>query len=132
MNNGICPNCNNVNAPGAKFCAKCGTALGDSNVQQGVPSTGGTGHLIIERKDSFWGCAVPVTIGIGGYSYQLQNGGKIEMDLNPGTYQVTYKVWSRSLKTVDVVITPSCMCRVYLVPDLLLGGFKLSKESKLQ
>lgn len=132
MNNGVCPNCNNVNAPGAKFCAKCGTVLGGNNGPQVATSVEGTGHLIIERKDSFWGCAVAATIGIGGNSYQLPNGGKIEMDLVPGTYQVTYKVWSRSLKTVEVIITSSCMCRVYLVPDLLLGGFKLSKESKLQ
>ncbi len=131
MNNGVCPNCNNVNSEGAKFCAKCGAVLDGGSAQQAF-STEGTGHLTVERKNSFWGCAVPLRIGVGGYEYDLSSGGKLEMDLAPGNYQVTYKVWSRSLKTVNVLVTPSCMLRVYLVPDLLLGGFKLSKDSKLQ
>ncbi len=133
MNNIVCPNCGSVNNGGAQYCVKCGTSLVDNQNSGVAQSSGPTGHLTIERKDSFWGIAVSLTVSIGNNSYQLPNGGKLDFELIPGTYPVSYKVWCRSLKTVNVVITPMCQNRIYFTPDLLLGGFKIKeKESKLQ
>ncbi len=131
-NNVVCPNCNYANPIGAKFCSKCGGSLELNQVTKLVQEYATTGHLVIERKKSFWGCAISLKIEIAGNSYDLSNGSKLEFDLVPGVYSISYKVWCRRLKTVDVNMTSAGNARIYFVPDLLFGGFKVSKESKLQ
>lgn len=149
MNNNVCPKCGAVVAPGTSFCVGCGTPVGGVQAQQAVQpmqqqvapaqvqqpvmaqvATGG-GSLLVRRKSSFFGCAVPLTVTIDGNSYTFNNGNEFTFNLTPGVHVVTWKFWSRSLQQTQVTVAPGGTYLVELVYDWLWGGFKLGKDSKV-
>lgn len=125
MNN--CPNCGNPISGNINFCDKCGYQL----VQITPAQTSDTGHLHIVRKKSFYGCAVSLSVTINNVDYKLNNGDELNFDLQPGRYVITYKVWCRRRKEVTIDVVAGGNYLMEFVNDYLWGGFKLSKDSKL-
>lgn len=134
MNNSVvCPNCNYANQLGATVCSNCGGSLEINQVTRLVQEYATTGHLGLERKKSFWGGAMTLKITVAGADYVLKNGDKLDLDLAPGIYPVTYKSLWHKLKKVDVSITSAGKFNLYFVPGLMFGAIKLDmKKSKIQ
>ena len=126
-------NCNSCGSPvNGQFCNNCGSPVG-APVQQVVSQVGtNNGTLVINRKRSFVGVAVNIAMTLDGQPFQLCNGQQLAYTLTPGMHVITYKVWCRRKKTVEVNVVAGGQYLIDFVPDLLWGGFKLSKESKLQ
>lgn len=124
MNN-FCNNCGNPITSG-KFCTNCGAPISTTNI------LANTGHLSIKRKGQIMGFAVNVHVKINEVPYELGAGQKIDLDLAPGTYRITYKIWCRREKEVIINIVAGNNYLIDLVYDPLWGGFKLGANSKLQ
>ena len=87
--------------------------------------------LSVVRPNSFIGSAVKIDITIDNYPYQLANDKTLTFNLVPGHHVITYKVWCRRLKTVEIDAVAGKSYSIIFKPDLLWGGFKLSKDSIL-
>lgn len=122
-----CPNCGLDLVAGANFCDKCGASLNPTT----QVNNAGTGHLLIKRKSSFYGFAVSISVNINNLDYSLGNGDELNFDLLPGRYVITYKVWCRRKKEVTIDVVSGGNYYIEFVNDYLWGGFKLSKNSKL-
>ncbi len=122
-----CPNCNSDLTAGSNFCEKCGASV-TSTTQ---PNNSSTGHLLVRRKKSFYGFAVAISVTINNIEYTLNNGDELNFDLLPGRYIITYKVWCRRKKEVTIDVVSNGNYYIEFVNDYLWGGFKLSKNSKL-
>lgn len=140
MNSNVCSKCGAVMAPGVKFCASCGTPVGEVPAQQPVAAVqqpvaqvtpGIGGSVLIRRKSNFFGCAVPLTVTVDGSSYTFNNGNEFTFNLTPGVHVITWKFWSRRLQQTQVTVVPGGTYLVELVYDWLWGGFKLGKDSKI-
>lgn len=127
MNNNFCPECGKPIMPNQNFCNYCGFSVNQNNV---VNNNQTTGKLIINRNKKFYGFAVSLTIEINGYSYSLVNGGRLEFDLAPGVYNVTWKFWCRRDKSVQINVLPGNWYLVDFRPDYFWGGFKLTDRCK--
>ena len=128
MNN-FCTQCG-ANNVGGNFCVTCGSPINNQVAQQPVQTN--TGQLILMRKGAVMGFAIDIHITINGVSYKLSAGNSITLDLAPGSYQISYKVWCRREKTITINIVAGNNYLVDFVYDPLWGGFKIGKESKLQ
>ncbi len=122
-----CPNCGEDIVENTSFCEKCGTQL-NQKIEQGQT---GTGHLLISRKKSFYGCAISLSVTINNVDYKLNNGENLNFDLQPGRYSITYKVWNRRKKEVTIDVAQDGNYFIEFVNDYLWGGFKISKKSKM-
>lgn len=98
-------------------------------VQQG---NNGTGVLVINRIKSFVGMAIDINLTLDGQPFKMSNGTQVSYNLVPGVHTVTYKVWCRREKTVQVNVVAGGQYLIDFTPDFLWGGFKLSSNSKLQ
>lgn len=141
----FCPNCGSQNDGSAKFCLSCGTPLQQSQsgtiapsvqieqdpVQQAAPISNGIAVLKIKRVSSFSGCAVPLTVIVDSIEYSFNNGDELVVNISPGVHMVYWKFWSRSQKQAQVNAVAGGQYYVEIVADLLLGGFKLGKNSIL-
>lgn len=87
--------------------------------------------LTITRINSFAGVAVKIALTVDGYQYDLANNSTLSFNLTPGNHVITYKVWCRRLKTVNINAVPGNNYSIIFKPDLLWGGFKISNDSKL-
>ena len=133
-------NCTNCGSPvNGQFCNNCGTPVGGqvAPVQQPVQpiapqSDPNNGTLVVNRKNSFVGIAINIAMTLDGQPFQLSNGQQLAYSLVPGVHTVTYKVWCRRKKTVEVNVVAGGQYLIDFTPDWLWGGFKLSKNSKLQ
>lgn len=90
------------------------------------------GTLVINRKNSFIGCAVNIEMTLDGQPFQLSNGQQLIYSLVPGIHTITYKLWCRREKTVQINVVAGGQYLIDFTADWLWGGFKLSKNSKLQ
>lgn len=133
MNYNMCPKCGGQVLSNQNFCNYCGAPMNNVNVQNTNMNNNvaTTGKLYITRISSFYGCAVKMTIYINGVAYPLENGGKIDLDLMPGTYNITWRFWCRRDKNVVINVTPGNWYQLEFKPDYLWGGFKLSDRCKL-
>lgn len=140
----FCMKCGTKNDGDAKFCFQCGTPLqqqggtiapsveiAPQQVAQAVPVGNGIASLKIKRVSSFQGCAVPLTVIIDSIEYTFNNGDELVINISPGIHMVYWKFWSRSNKEVQINAVAGGQYYVELVADLLLGGFKLGKNSIL-
>ncbi len=125
MNN--CPNCGNPIVNSSNFCKKCGIQLNQST----QTNTSETGHLSISRKKSFYGCAISLSVVINNSDYKMNSGDVLKFDLQPGRYIIAYKVWCRRQKEITIDVVAGGTYFVEFVNDYLWGGFKISKNSKL-
>jgi len=135
-----CMKCGNEIVGNDKFCPKCGSSIEQSNSNvinntnvntNNVVNTADVAVLKVERKSSFWGFAVQVDIQVDGVSYNLGAGEAFLVNLTPGKHVVTYKVWCRSLKTIEINAVAGKNYYLPLVIDLILGGFKIGKDAVL-
>ncbi len=105
-------------------------------VQQPVapvaPTDGNNGVVVIKRKNSFVGIAINIDLTLDGYPYKISNDQTMSFTLTPGVHTITYKVWCRRLKTVQINAVPGGNYFIEFTPDWLWGGFKLSKNSRIQ
>jgi len=120
------------------FCSKCGTPVNKEDSQQ-VSKEGSQskeindmGMLKVERKSSFWGWAVKVDITIDGSLYYLGSGDNFQVALVPGHHVITYKVWCRSLQTLELDVGAGKNYYLPLEIDFWRGGFKVGKEAVLK
>ncbi len=115
-----------------EFCEHCGNQIGvnSGNVSQVVNDS--QHNLVIKRKGSFLGCGININLTINGNSYYLSNGQELFFTLVPGENVITYKVWCRRLKTINLNVEAGKSYIINFVPDLLWGGFKVSSDSILQ
>ena len=141
----FCPNCGTQNDPNAKFCFSCGTPLQQSQggtiapsikieqapVEHVAPIGNGIASLKIKRVSSFSGCAVPLTVIVDSIEYSFNHGDALVVNISPGVHMVYWKFWSRSQKQAQVNAVAGGQYYVEIVADLLLGGFKLGKNSIL-
>lgn len=140
MNNGICPKCGGQVLNNQHFCSYCGYQISytnnninndiNNNINNNISNNTSTGKLIITREKNFYGCAARLTILINGYSYSLSNGGRLEFDLAPGVYNITWKFWCRRDKSVQINIMPGNWYSLEFKPDYFWGGFKLTDRCK--
>lgn len=121
-----CPKCGNKLNPNAKYCEQCGTGI----IQ--VSDSPIPGHLVLNRKKSFYGVAIGIIVTINNVEYRLDNGDNFTITLAPGTYTLTYKVWCRRKKEVIVEVESGGEYLLDFVNDYLWGGFKVGKNSKLK
>ena len=128
----FCSNCGNPLNGGV--CNVCSGALNNAQGATVVPvnqnNTGGT--LLVKRPNSFIGIAINIDLTIDGYAYKLGNDQQLAFTLTPGVHTITYKVWCRRLKTVQVNVVAGGNYFLEFAVDWLWGGFKLSKNCKLQ
>ena len=127
MNYNMCPNCGGQVLSNQNFCNYCGSPM--NNGMNGNMQAS-TGKLFINRVNNFYGCAVKLTIYINGCAYSVENGGRIELDLVPGVYTITWRFWCRRDKTVQINVVPGNWYQLEFKPDYLWGGFKLSDRCK--
>ena len=119
------------------FCNNCGTPVNSqsenlSNIQEVSMQSNNNGLLVVNRKNSFVGIDVNIAMTIDGSPFQLCNNQQFSFSLTPGVHTITYKVWCRRTKTVQINVVPGGNYLIDFVADWLWGGFKLSKNSKLQ
>ena len=69
---------------------------------------------------------------LDGQPFQLSNGQQLIYSLVPGIHTITYKLWCRREKTVQINVVAGGQYLIDFTADWLWGGFKLSKNSKLQ
>lgn len=141
----FCPKCGTQNDGSARFCLACGTPLQQSQngniassvqieqvpVQQVAPVGNEIAVLKIKRVNSFLGCAVPLTVIVDSVEYSFNNGDELVVNISPGVHMVYWKFWLRSRKQAQVNAVAGGQYYVEMVADLLLGGFKLGKNSIL-
>jgi len=132
MNNGVCSKCGGQVLNNQNFCNYCGNAINNTNISNMNNNISATGKLIITRAKNFYGMAVNLTIIINGYSYSLSNNGRLEFDLVPGVYNITWKFWCRRDKSVQINVMPGNWYCLDFKPDYLWGGFKLTDKCKFQ
>jgi hypothetical protein len=134
MNYNVCPKCGGQVLNNQNFCNYCGTPINNLNNQnmnnQVMNNMPTTGKLFISRVNNFYGCAVKLTIYINGCAYSLENGGRIDLDLVPGVYNITWRFWCRRDKNVQINVMPGNWYQLEFKPDYLWGGFKLSDRCK--
>lgn len=119
----FCSNCGAF-AGMNNFCENCGSKVTD-NIEN-------TGILTITRPNRFVGVAVGIEIYIDNKSYtNIKNNSKIELRLPEGKHTISYKVWCRSLKTIELNIIRGNNYELIFTPDYILGGFKINKNSRL-
>lgn len=121
-----CSNCGNKINPNAKFCDQCGAEI------KQVDNLLEPGHLVLNRKKGFYGVAIGIIVTVNNVEYRLDNGDKFTIELAPGIYNVTYKVWCRRKKEVTVEVASGEEYLIDFVNDYLWGGFKIGKNSKLK
>jgi hypothetical protein len=127
------------------FCSNCGNPLnggvcnicgGDLNSNQESVQTVNQGNvggtLLVKRPNSFIGIAINIDLTIDGYAYKVANDQQLTFNLTPGVHTITYKVWCRRLKTVQLNVVAGGNYYLEFAVDWLWGGFKLSKNCKLQ
>jgi len=124
MNN-KCLRCGNMIMNGQNFCTGCGMPV--NNI---VSSNPGVGKLILSREKNLYGFAVNLTVLINGCYYFLGNGYRLELDLLPGTYNITWKFWCRRDKSIQLNVMAGGIYCVDFRPDYFWGGFKLSNRCK--
>lgn len=142
----FCPKCGTQCDGNAKFCMACGEQLQQSQggtiapsvkiqqtpvQEQGMPVGTGIASLRIQRVSSFSGCAVPLKVIVDTIEYSFNNGDELVVNVAPGVHTVYWEFWSRSRKEVQVNVVAGGQYYVEIVADLLLGGFKLGKNSIL-
>ena len=141
----FCTNCGCQNTSG-NFCVQCGAPLNNVQqpamvnqpvqpqvpIQQPMGQNGTMGQLVLKRDSALIGFAVDIHITVNGAPYQLSAGKSVVLDLVPGTYRITYKVWCRKEKEVIINVFAGNQYILDFVYDALWGGFKLGKYSKLQ
>ena len=133
----FCTQCGTPNN-GGNFCIKCGCPSNNQVTQAPQQSPynqtiqANTGRLVLMRKGKVIGFAIDIHITINGLSYKLDAGNNITLDLAPGMYQISYKVWCRREKTITINVVAGNNYLVDFVYDPLWGGFKIGKDSKLQ
>lgn len=131
MNN-FCSSCGHKIMPGSNICHNCGKNMAPTQPYQPQVTSVGTGHLVINRQKSFIGCAIAIHITINGAPYELKNNSQIILDLVPGVYQITYKVWCRREKSVTLNVRGGGNYLLDFVVDFLWGGFELGPGSILE
>lgn len=131
MNYNMCPNCGGQVLSNQNFCNYCGSPMNNGiNQNMNGNMQVSTGKLFINRVNNFYGCAAKLTIYINGCAYSLANGSRIELDLVPGVYTITWRFWCRRDKTVQINVVPGNWYQLEFKPDYLWGGFKLSDRCK--
>lgn len=130
--NHFCSKCGHQVMPGSNICHNCGTNMAPTTPYQPQVTSVGTGRLVINRQSSFIGCAIAIHITINGMPYELKNNSQLALDLMPGVYQITYKVWCRRQKTVTVNVRAGGNYLIDFVADLFWGGFKIGNGSVLE
>lgn len=76
-----CSRCNNPVSPGQNFCSSCGAPI---IVKDEPKQPNRAVSLIISRRTSFVGMAMPVKILINGMAVgQIKVGGKLELSIPP-------------------------------------------------
>jgi len=124
-----CPKCNVPLVENANFCEKCGYQITSTATEK--IDTKETGHLLVSRKKSFYGFAISLNVQINNVDYNLSSGDTIDLNLLPGKYLITYKVWCRRQKELTIDVLANQEYFLEFVNDYLWGGFKVSKNSKL-
>lgn len=125
MNNGVCPRCGGQVLNNQNFCNYCGNPVSNGNNM--APTTG---KLIISRVNNFYGFAANLTIYINGCCYALSNNGRLEFDLAPGVYNITWRFWCRRDKSMQLNVMPGNWYQLEFKPDYFWGGFKLTDRCK--
>lgn len=123
------------------FCTKCGSKIKDDstfcehcgNKVNGVNENNSSqGSILFRRNNSFVGVIIGISIYIDGNLWkELRNSCDLEIKLPSGRHAISYKVWCRRMKTVEIDIKAGESYYFNFVPDYLWGGFKLGKDSKL-
>lgn len=57
-------------------------------------------------KSTVMGFAINIHITINGVNYKLTAGKSMTLNLLPGTYQISYKVWCRRKKQLQLILLP--------------------------
>lgn len=78
-----CEKCGNNITEGEKFCAGCGAKTEYADLTYG--------SLIITRKKSIYGCAIPFKIFIdGNLKGRISNGETINLEIPYGTHKISF------------------------------------------
>ncbi len=78
-----CNKCGHVIAEGEKFCQGCGAKTEYANMK--------FGKVIIKRKGSFYGCAIPFTAYVDEKPKgNISNGKTIELEVPYGTHKISF------------------------------------------
>lgn len=131
MSNKFCSNCGSSLVKGAAFCSECGTAVSKEakvvaeKKTKLAKTSSEKGKIILHRDDRFNGIAVNIEVKINDISYSISNGQRMIIEVTPGPYTISWKVWCRSWQTVNIEVEPGKEYLLHFVPDYLLGGFKL-------
>lgn len=78
-----CEKCGHEIKDGEKFCQGCGTKTEFANLTYG--------KVIIKRKSSFYGCAIPFTVYVDEKPKgNISNGKTLELEVPYGTHKISF------------------------------------------
>lgn len=127
--------CTNCGKPvNGNFCESCGTPVSNNNNVSEAQNDGAirVGNLVVCRPDFAMGFAVNIDLYVDGTLYKLGNGQQYIFNLEPRMHVIEYKFWCRRKKTINLNVVTGSNYYIEFEYDVLWGGFKLSKKSKLQ
>ena len=80
--------------PNQVMCVKCGTPITQSTNDAALSSTLGTATLVIEREDTWIGCAGSYQIHVDGQIVgQVANGKTMAFTVSPGKHKISFFAW---------------------------------------
>lgn len=91
-----CEKCGNEIKDGEKFCGGCGAKTEYADLTYGT--------LIISRKKSIFGCAIPFKVYIDGVlKEKVSNGQTVSIEIPYGTHKVSFNKPSSSVNRIITI-----------------------------